>query len=239
MELMRLRAVTGKYCVQLSVPEVPKHGFAKYVTEVRGCCEITVLIELFRCEARPTSVHFAAVHGAAEGEHHVRVPVICSAVAVFSCGSAELGHRDHDNIAHSVTEVDHEGSKGRSELRKPLSELAFNGIGSCFIHMVVPTAHVSESDLQPHIGPDYLGNLLQALSELSPRIPPRIALTEGAQQLSRIEGGARRSSQQLVVPHRAFKFPRGGFVSNPEVRHIFDSDGIVRAPHAPRQRDRG
>src|SRR5712691_11127242 len=85
--------VAGKNLIRAS-SQMAADKLAQHIAEIGSNCEIALLVKLFRLEARPSAVNFAATHRSPERHHHVSVSVIGAATAVFSRRPAELRHCD-------------------------------------------------------------------------------------------------------------------------------------------------
>ena len=87
--------------------------------------------------------------------------VIGPAVAVFTDGPAEFGHREHDDVAHAIAQIPVERGKRQPQLAESSGELA---VARTLVHVRVPAAAVREGDLQPHVRLDELRDLQQRLA---------------------------------------------------------------------------
>src|SRR6185312_2784440 len=81
-----------KHRFQVLIPQMPAHGFTKHLAEISGQRQIASFVELFRSKSRPAAVNLASFHRPAENEHHVRMAVISSPVAILACCASELCH---------------------------------------------------------------------------------------------------------------------------------------------------
>ena len=124
--------------------------------EIGGEREIAAFVELRRVKARPAPIDAAAAYRAAENKHHVSVSVIGAAIAIFPCCPAKLRHGHDHRVFAERSKVGPERGDGLREVAQHVGELAF---GSAFIHVMVPAADVSESDLHAEIGFDQLRRL--------------------------------------------------------------------------------
>ena len=110
-------------------------GFSNYLAEVRRQSEVAAFVELRLVEAGPAAVHLAALHRAAENEHHIGVAVVGAAVAVFARGASELRHGDDDGVFAEIAEIGPESGERLREVAEHIRELAF---GRAFVDVMVP-----------------------------------------------------------------------------------------------------
>ena len=137
------------------------------MTEVGGHGEVAPLVELLAREARPRPDHAPTFDGAAEDEHGRGVAVIGAAIAVLAHGAAKFRHGQDYHLVHAIAEVPVQRGQALGELAEALGELsplvALIGVG-------IPAPRVRESHLEPHVGLDELGDLLEAVAEPATRI---------------------------------------------------------------------
>src|SRR5258706_15706345 len=77
---------------QILIPHVAGDGFSYHLAKVCGQGEGAPFVEVRLVEAGPAAVYFAALHWAAQNEHHLGVAVGGAAIAVFARGAAEFRH---------------------------------------------------------------------------------------------------------------------------------------------------
>src|SRR5438874_1827511 len=77
-------------------------------------------------------------------------------------GSAELGHRDDDDIAHAIAEIAVERRKSVAEFTQPVAQLATD---TALVRMSIPSTEIGEGHFQADIGFDDLRDLQQRLRE--------------------------------------------------------------------------
>src|SRR6266849_2467793 len=160
-------AKTGEKRSRRRHSEVLHRHLGKEIAEVRRHSEVALLVELLAREPRPRARHPAAFDRAAQDEHGGRVTVVRPAIAVLSHGPPELRHRQDDDVGHAVAEIPVERGQTLGELHEPLRELP---LLVALVGVRVPAAHVGKGDLEPHVGLDELGDLLQAVAEPALRV---------------------------------------------------------------------
>src|SRR6185437_277302 len=111
--------------------------FAQHRTEVGGYGQIAVLVQMIAAQPRPVAVNFAALHPAAEDEHHVGMAVVGAAVAVLFHGAAKLRHSDQQNILLPRSQVGPEGAESGTEAGEVGGQLP---LGATFVDVMVPSA---------------------------------------------------------------------------------------------------
>jgi len=123
--------------------------------------EIAAFKKLLFFEAGPFSVNLPALDGASDDHHEAAMTVIGSTVAVFLDGAAEFGHRDENNIFHSIAHILAERGNTIREPAQKWKEL------HRLVPVVIPTSNISKSRFNAHAGFDQSRELLQIASELS------------------------------------------------------------------------
>src|SRR5207249_7822943 len=81
--------------------------------------------------------------------------------AVFLDGAAEFGHRDENDIFHSIAHILAERGNAIGELAQKWREL------HRLVPVVIPTANIGKSHFDARVGFDQTRELLQIASELS------------------------------------------------------------------------
>jgi hypothetical protein len=146
---------------------VARQDFAEQIAKIRRHRDVAALETFVHVEPRPAAQHSAAVHRASHDEHRGGVSVVGAAVAVLTNRSAELGHRQHDDVAHPVAQIARERGERQAELAKPRRELS---LARALVHMRVPSAAIGECDLQSHVRFDQLSDLQQCPTQAALRI---------------------------------------------------------------------
>lgn len=123
--------------------------------EVGGDGEVAALVKLVGAKPGPLAVDAAPCNAAAEGEHHVGMAMVGTAVAILSGRPAEFGESHHGDVLETIAEILPEGGERAPKLAEEKCEL-----GS-FVDVRIPTTHVRESDLEADVGFDQPGNLLR------------------------------------------------------------------------------
>src|SRR5262245_66599129 len=119
--------------------------------------------------------------------------MIRAARAILFNRAAEFGHRQHNDVPHSITEVSIKGFQPLTELTEPLIQLPR------LVRMSIPSSDIEEADFKSDIGFDELRHLEQSLSKLTTGIAGAVFGLEALricalQHADGIERG--------VVPHR-------------------------------------
>ena len=161
-ELRRLIVVARKYGSQILISQVAGDGFSNYLTEVRRESEVAAFVELRLIESWPAAVHLAALHRAAENEHHIRVTVIGAAIAVLARGASELRHRDDNGVFAEIAEIDPERGERLREVTEHVCQLTF---GRALVDVMVPARDVGERNLHAKVCFDQLRELAKAFAE--------------------------------------------------------------------------
>src|SRR5207249_10929479 len=81
-----------------SVPATPESAPLP-LHDALPICEVAPLEAARRVETRPASEHAPAVHGSAHHQHRGGVAMVGADVAVLADRAAELGHREHHDVA--------------------------------------------------------------------------------------------------------------------------------------------
>ena len=191
------------------------------MAEVGGHREVAPLEELLAAEARPAPVHLAAAHRPAQHQHGGGVAVIRAPVAVLPDGAPELRHGEHDHVGHAVAQIAVQRGQPLGEVGEPVGELpSLGALGG----VSVPAAGVRERDLQPHVGPDELGDLPQALAEAPARDTARRWRGPGPAG-SALRSIFTASKVSRPVPWRRSRTPLSYMDSKP--RRAFTAPGIA------------
>src|SRR5207245_10046186 len=131
--------------------------FAEQVAEVRGHREVAALEAARRIETRPAPEAAPAAHGSAHHQHGGGVAVVRADVAVLADRAAELGHREHHDVAQLLPEVLREGREPLTQLGQARGQLP---LARALIDVGVPPRDVRERDLQAQVSLDELLDLL-------------------------------------------------------------------------------
>jgi hypothetical protein len=86
----RIVFVSGKYIVELAVPEMPVNDFTEHAPEIGSQREIAAFIELFLRKARPFAIDSSTLYRAADNEHYIGMPVVGATCPVLTGGASEL-----------------------------------------------------------------------------------------------------------------------------------------------------
>ena len=78
-KLPRLPLESRKHRLQIPIPQIPRHNFAKHQPEVRRHCQIAAFVQLRRVKPQSAPTHSAALHRPAEDEHYIGVAVVGAA----------------------------------------------------------------------------------------------------------------------------------------------------------------
>src|SRR5439155_22036518 len=151
----------GKDPCHVRLPEMTADEFAEDVAIVGRHGEIAAFKKLLFFEAGPFSVNLPALDGAPDDHHEAAMTVIGSTVAVFLDGAAEFGHRDENNIFHSIAHSLAERGNTIRELAQKCREL------HRLVPVVIPTSNIGKSHFDARVGFDQTRELLQIASELS------------------------------------------------------------------------
>src|SRR5262245_41148821 len=120
--------------------------FAQDGAEIGCHLQIASLEELFALKTGPGSLDLSAIRRATEDEHRVAVSVVRAGVAIFGRRSAELRHRDQDDVLHAIAHVASECSQRSSELIEKSRQL------SVLIAVVIPDVDGREGGLKAWVG---------------------------------------------------------------------------------------
>src|SRR5215471_21471592 len=139
-------------------------SFAQYLAEVCSYSQIAAFVEMLSREPRPAAIDSATLDRAAEHEHDVGVAVVGAAIAVLARGAPELRHADDHCVFAKIAQIGPERSDGLRELASEVGDLALH---AAFVHVVVPSADVGESDFHAQVGFDQLRYLAQTVTKTS------------------------------------------------------------------------
>ena len=173
-------------------------NLAEQVAEVRRHREVAPLEAARRVETRPAPEHTPAVHGSAHHQHRGGVAMVGANVAVLADRAAELGHREHHDVAQPVPEVPGERREPLTQLGEARGQLP---LAPALVDVRVPPGDVRERHLQAQVPLDELRDLLQRPPQPAPRVlrvvrRPILRRIRLPQQLYRLEGFLRGRRQQ-------------------------------------------
>jgi len=117
-ELQICNSERSGHCLRQNLTIVNRHG------------KIAVLVELFPGQSRPLAIKLAAFDAAAEHEHDIRVPMVCSASSVLLGGAAKLTHRHQSDLLRIVAHIAPKGRDSFGEIPEPVGEVAIYGVFS-------------------------------------------------------------------------------------------------------------
>ena len=91
------------------------------------------------------------------------MPMVGATIPVLTRHSAELRHRQDDDVAHAIAEIGRERRHCTREVAEAVGELP--GCAA-LVDVSVPAADVGERDLEADVGLDELRDLQETLSKL-------------------------------------------------------------------------
>src|SRR5215471_18265012 len=117
---------------------MPADEFAEHSTIIGSHGEIASFEQLFLFETRPFAVDLTALDSTTDHHHETPMAMIGAGIAVLFDGTAEFGHRHHNDIFHTIAQVLAERPDGVGKLPQKVRELL------TLVAVVIPPAHFGE-----------------------------------------------------------------------------------------------